>query len=52
MVSILKALIVLGALVAFTYAAALALQGNLEMEIIMRDFNHVKAGFQDYLRSF
>ena len=52
MVTILKAFIVLGALLAFTYAAALALQGNLEMEVIMRDFNAVKAGLEEYLASF
>jgi hypothetical protein len=52
MVAILKTLIILGAFVTFTYAAALALQGNLEMEIILHDFNLVKAGLQEYLASF
>ena len=43
MISLLKALIMVLALLAFIYAASLAMQGNLEAEIIMRDYLTAKA---------
>lgn len=38
MITLLKFLIIVTAFAAFVYAAALAMQGNLEMEVVMRDY--------------
>ncbi len=43
MISLLKTLIIVLALLAFIYAATLAMQGNLESEIIMRDYITAKS---------
>ena len=58
MISLLKALIMVLALLAFIYAASLAMQGNLEAEIIMRDYitakffviNHLQLLTQSYFK--
>ncbi len=48
MVSLLKTIIIVVSLAAFVYAASLAIQGDLESEIIMRDYVLLKA----YLGTF
>ncbi len=43
MVTLLKSLIIICSVVVFTYAASLAMHGNLEMEVIMNDVTNFKA---------
>ncbi len=43
MVTLLKTLIIVVSFASFVYAANLAMQGDLEMEIIMRDYVTAKA---------
>ncbi len=51
MVTILKALIILGAFVIFTYSAALALQGELSMERILEDSQEYRSNLEHYFRA-
>lgn len=43
MITLLKAIISILALLAFIYAANLAMQGSLEMKIIMHDYTTAKS---------
>ena len=43
MITLLKLLIIISALLVFIYAASLAMQGDLEMEVIMKDVTTFKA---------
>lgn len=49
MVTLLKFIIIVASIMALIYAAGLAMQGDLEMEIIMRDYFIVKTYVASHL---
>jgi uncharacterized protein (UPF0333 family) len=49
MVSLLKLIIIVASVMALIYAAGLAMQGDLEMEVIMQDYAIAKAYLINHL---
>ncbi len=52
MISLLKTIIMTSALAAFVYAATLAMQGNLEMEVVKQDVDTLYDYLQGQISSF